>query len=247
MSINERYFLVGKEWNVLYLPSKPNGFAILVIGDVNHYVNSNTSSWLQKPDQYSFIQQLKAEGYTIISSNLFGRNWGSDESCEFLQRVIDEVMKQEILNRRIHIIAEGMGALVAAKLIPKKESLFRSVVMIDPCLSLKKYFEKEKNNKLFYKRILRELKQAYHLDKTELEKAISKMDCEYFEVMPVPIKIFHRIKKTAYSLEDHIRPYEHMCLKSDCPVEVSIFLKSTDLDQFALPTIKFFQQFEKDL
>jgi hypothetical protein len=247
MRIKERYFIVGGEWNVIHLPSKPNGFAIFIIGDVNHYVQSNSSSWHQRPDQAKFIETLKSAGYTIVYSNLFGRNWGSDEACRLLQRLYDEVMKKEILNKKVHVIAEGMGALVAAKLVPEMEASFRSVVMINPCLSLKEYFENEKNNKLFYKRILKELKSAYYLEETELEKAIIAMDINNYKIISVPTKIFHCIQATPYSLQSHVRPYEQLCNQVTNNVEVSIYLKSKPFQELAKPTIHFLTKHQKFL
>ncbi|RXI98265.1 alpha/beta hydrolase [Anaerobacillus alkaliphilus] len=248
MAIKERFFLVGEEWNVIHLPSKPNGFAVFIIGDVNNYVQSNTSSWHQRPDQVEFIKELKKAGYTVVSSNLFGRNWGSEEACYYLQRLYEEVMKKEILNRKVHIIAEGMGALVAAKLVPNLLGVFRSVVMINPCLNLKDYFHREKNNKLFYKRFLKELKKAYQLDIDMLELTISSMDISHYKAMTVPTKIFHCMNATPFSLQDHVRPYEQLCNTTNTTiVDVSIFLKSKPFSELARPTIQFLKNHEKNL
>ncbi len=247
MAIKERFFQVGEEWNVIHLPCKPNGFAVFIIGDVNHYVQSNTSSWHQRPDQAEFIRKLKKAGYTVISSNLFGRNWGSQEACYYMQRLYDEVMKKEILNRKVHIVAEGMGALVAAKFVPDHKGNIRSVVMINPCLNLKDYFNQEKSNKLFYKRFLKELKKAYQLDHEELEMTIATIDTNHYKTIGVPTKIFHCMHATPYSLQNHVRPYEQLCNKQTPIVDVSIFLKSKPFTELALPTIKFLKQYEKQL
>ncbi|UTW69067.1 hypothetical protein KHA80_18140 [Anaerobacillus sp. HL2] len=88
--------------------------------------NQVPSSWYQRPNKHQFINELKNKGYTVIYSNLFGRNWGSEEACNLIKRLYDEVMKREILNKKVHIIVEGMGAIVAAKLIPTNEIFFRS-------------------------------------------------------------------------------------------------------------------------
>lgn len=245
MKIKERFFKVGEEWNVIHLPSKPNGFAIFIIGDINHFVQGNTSSWQQRPDQTKFIEELKNAGYTVVYSNLYGRNWGSDDACRLLKRLCDEVMKKEILNKKVHLIAEGMGALVAAKLVPKFEASFRSVVMINPCLSLKEYYNREKKNKLFYKRFLKELKKAYGLEEAELEKMISDMDIYNYQVMPVPSRIFYCMHSTPYSLQTHVRPYEQMCNQHSNRVEVSIFLKSKPFEELAKHTIEFLKKHEQ--
>ncbi|OIJ10458.1 hypothetical protein BKP37_18140 [Anaerobacillus alkalilacustris] len=247
MTIKERFFLIGEEWNVIHLPKKPNGFAIFIIGDINHFVNSKTSSWHQRPDHYQFIEDLKNAGYTVIYSNLYGRHWGSAEACHFLHRIYDEVTKKEILNKKVHIIAEGMGALVAAQLIPTKESSFRSIVMINPCLNLSHYFQTEKRNKFFYKRFLKELKRAYSIETTELEKKISSMDINMYKAMPVPLKILHCMNSTPYTLENHVRPYEKLCNNENNSVEVAIFLKNKPFEQLAKPAIEFFKKNECNL
>ena len=66
-------------------------------------------------------------------------------------------MKSEICNDKIHILAEGTGALIAFQLVRELGSHIRSVVFINPCLSLKLTLEKEKENKFFYKKMLREV------------------------------------------------------------------------------------------
>lgn len=247
MAIIERFFLVGGEWNVIHLPRKPNGFAVFIIGDVNHYVNHYTSSWHQRPDQYQFIEQLKDAGYTVIYSNLFGRNWGSDDACRFMQRLYKEVMIKEILNKKVHVIAEGMGALIAAKLIPNMKSSFRSVVMINPCLNLMHYFNTEKRNKLFYKRFLKELKLAYNVEECELENVLSSMNSSSYKAMPIPLKILHCLDRTPYSLEQHIRPYEQLNNQSELEIELSIFLEEKSFQRLAKPTIQFLKSHEKPL
>lgn len=240
MTIKERFFLVGEEWNVIHLPKKPNGFAVFIIGDENHYVKSSTSSWHQHPSKHQFIEELKDTGYTVIYSNLFGRNWGSDEACRLFKRVYEEVMKKEILNKKVHIIAEGMGAIVAAKVIPINEELYRSVVMINPCLNLQHYFKTEKSNKLFYKRFLKELRRAYHLEPIDLEMEISSMEISKLKPISIPIKILHCMNLTSFSLENHIRPYEKMCSKNNQQVEVAIYLKNKRFNELAKPTVDFF-------
>lgn len=247
MAIKERFFLVGGEWNVIHLPRKPNGFAIFIIGDVNHYVKNNTSSWHQRPDQYQFIEQLIEAGYTVVYSNLFGRNWGSDDACQFLQRIYREVLNKEILNKKVHVIAEGMGALVAAKVLPYMATSFRSVVMINPCLNLKQYFNTEKKNKLFYKRFLKELKEAYNVDEREVEAVISSLDLSIYKAMPIPLKILHCLDQTPYTLEQHVRPYEQICNENKSEIELSIFLEDKSFQRMAKPTIHFFKKHEKSL
>ena len=140
-----------------------------------------------------------------------------------------------------------MGALVAAKLVPLFEASFRSVVMINPCLSLKEFFNREKNNKLFYKRFLKELKKAYHLKESELEETISKIEIGNYKQMPVPTKIIYCLHATPYSLQEHVRPYEQHCNVDKHTVDVSIFSSTKPYQELAIPIIEFLHLNEKHL
>ena len=46
MSITER-FLLRKEPCVIYLPEKPNGFSVMLLGDYNYFIENGTSLWTQ--------------------------------------------------------------------------------------------------------------------------------------------------------------------------------------------------------
>ena len=107
MSVNECFFCVGDQWNIVHLPRKPNGFAVLILGDVNHYVSKSNSFWLQHPERTRFVEILVQNGYTVFSSNLYGRNWGSWKASDLAEKVYHSVLRREILNKKIHIIAEG--------------------------------------------------------------------------------------------------------------------------------------------
>ena len=85
-------------------------------------------------------------------------------------------MKSEICNDKIHILAEGTGALIAFQLIRELGPQIRSVVFINPCLSLKLRLERKKENKFFYKKMLREVAEAYEIDLNESEPFIMKTE-----------------------------------------------------------------------
>lgn len=247
MSIKERYFFIGDQWSVIHLPSKPNGFAIVILGDVNHYVQSNKNFWYQHPERKVFIEKLTNSGYTVFYSNLYGRNWGSDDACELFVRLYDEVMRREILNRKVHVIAEGMGALVAAKVLSRKQRPFRSFVLINPCINLLAYFQTEKKNRLFYKRFMKELTQAYRCSDDVMEAYLQSLSKSFFEPINTPTKILHCIHQTPYTMDQHVRPYEQMLKNHNVPVEVSIFLPDKSFSQLFNPITTFLEQQEKSL
>ncbi len=149
------------------------------------------SFWTENEGKLGIINELKKSGYTIFSSNLYGRNWGSERAVELAQRLYHHVIRSEILNNRIHILAEGMGALVALKLMEKMNGQIRSVVLLNPVLSLKYQLELEKEHKFFYKKLIKELTESYQLDSKTLESYFLNMNGLIELDEHVPVKIIH--------------------------------------------------------
>ncbi|NRD78416.1 hydrolase [Bacillus sp. BRMEA1] len=189
--MENRNFQMDTQWNIVYYPEKPTGFGILIIGDERHFVDESKSFWTQNEGKCTVLDQLKEKGYTIFSSNLFGRNWGSENAVELAGRLYQYIMRSEILNRKIHILAEGMGALVAIKLMEKMKESIRSVILLNPILSLKYHLEQEKEHKFFYKKLLRELTCAYQEDQKVLESTIFNLEDNINLDFGIPVKIIH--------------------------------------------------------
>jgi hypothetical protein len=191
LSMENRNFQMDTQWNIIHYPEKPTGFGILIIGDERHFVDDSKSFWTQNEGKLSIVNQFKENGYTIFSSNLYGCNWGSEIAVELAQRLYQHVIRSEILNNKIHILAEGMGALVAVRLMEKMKECIRSVILLNPILSLKHHLEQEKEHKFFYKKLMRELVAAHRLDQKVLENNIFSMD-DYINLeFGFPIKIIH--------------------------------------------------------
>jgi hypothetical protein len=191
IAMENRNFLLETEWNIIHYPEKPTGFGVLIIGDERHFVDAQNSFWMQNEGKLAIIDELKETGYTIFSSNLYGRNWGSEKAAELAQRLYQYVIRSEILNNKIHILAEGMGALVAIRLLEKMSGQLRSVALLNPILSLNGHLEQEKENKFFYKKLIMELEKAYQMDQTLLEEEIYKFKGKFTLEFGVPIKIIH--------------------------------------------------------
>lgn len=189
--MESRNFQIDTQWNVIYYPEKPTGFGVLIIGDERHFVDEGKSFWTQNEGKSAIINQLKEKGYTIFSSNLYGRNWGSESAVELAQRLYHHVIRSEILNNKIHILAEGMGALTAVKLMEKMKGSIRSVILLNPILSLKHHLEQEREHKFFYKKLLRELVAAHEMDQSKLESTILCMDNQLNLEFGCPLKIIH--------------------------------------------------------
>ncbi|UOK58828.1 hypothetical protein MGI18_07120 [Bacillus sp. OVS6] len=48
----------------------------------------------------------------------------------------------------------------------------RSVAMLNPCLNLQAHLEKERENMFFYKRLTKEIANAYEIDSKRLKTAV---------------------------------------------------------------------------
>jgi hypothetical protein len=232
MFIKERFFQINNQWNVTHLPERPNGFGVLIIGDMNHYVDEKTSSWIQHPERCQLIKQLTESGYTVFYSNLYGRNWGSPKAVYHLSRLYKYIMKREILNPKIHIMCEGMGSIAGLNWLEEMDERVRSVVLINPCIDLKKHVIHEKDKKLFYKRLLRELSSAYDVDINVIDKEFSGFrSIDGFSSL-IPTKIWHITQGANFSASDHSRKYENHRKQLGYPIELSIQLPRNQLNKF---------------
>ncbi|MEH7375313.1 MULTISPECIES: hydrolase [Bacillaceae] len=189
--MENRNFQMDTQWNIIHYPEKPTGFGILIIGDERHFVDESKCFWTQNEGRLAIVNQLKEKGYTIFSSNLYGRNWGSNNAVELAERLYQHVIRSEILNNKIHILAEGMGALVAISLMEKMKGRIRSIILLNPIISLKNYLEQEKEHKFFYKKLMRELVAAHQMDQQVLENHIFSMDDKINLQFGCPVKIIH--------------------------------------------------------
>ena len=188
--MEQRTFQIDGQWSIIHYPEQPSGFSVLIIGDRGHFVEQGSSFWLQHPGRLRILEHLKGHGYTLFSSNFYGANWGNSKSVDLAMKLYLNFMKSEICNDKIHILAEGTGALIAFQLVRELGSLIRSIVFINPCLSLKLTLEKEKENKFYYKKMLREVAAAYEIDANESEPFIMKTE-EIPQLGETPVKIIH--------------------------------------------------------
>ncbi|MDF2854708.1 MAG: hydrolase [Neobacillus sp.] len=240
--MDNRNFLIDAQWNTIHYPEKPTGFGILIIGDERHFVDEGKCFWTQNEGKLAIINHFKKTGYTTFSSNLYGRNWGSEEAVELAQRLYHQVIRSEILNNKIHIVAEGMGALVALKLMEKMKGQLRSVVLLNPILSLKGHIEQEKEYKFFYKKLMRELIAAHQTDQETLETEIQNTPLEVNLELGVPIKIIH-VMSGGKSYNQSKQMQEMLSNTEINP----IYIVPEKKQQLSQMMIRFFSKYEKDL
>ncbi|MFC0272002.1 hypothetical protein ACFFIX_11115 [Metabacillus herbersteinensis] len=246
MKISERFFQLENEWNVVHLPIRPNGFGIYILGDRSHFVDDETSFWLQHLGRNQLLNTLRNEGYTIFHSNLFGRNWGSSHAVTLSKQLYHLVLKREILNEKVHILAEGMGGLTALQLMETMTDKIRSVAMLNPCLDLQAHLNQEKENKFFYKRLLKELSFAYEAEEKQI-KEMSFPKPEDFN-SNLPVRIWQRMNSTTFDHSFHSKKYEELRNKdqNQNPIDLIYHLADNPY-RINQSIVKFFKEHEKKL
>lgn len=245
--MESRNFKLDTEWNIVHYPEKPNGFGILAIGDERHFVNSNSSFWTQNEGKRSLLNIWKNEGYTVFYSNLYGRHWGSEKAVDLAMRLCSHIVRNEILNSSFHVVAEGMGALVALKLLANNDIKIRSLILINPVLTLSMHLEQEKENKFFYKKLIAELETAYEMEINLLmEKLGSQATVPVFQ-QEVPVKIIQVLAgNRAYKQSKIIKDLSEEWEKENLPVSISYILPEKKL-QVGSQSVQFFTKYEQVL
>jgi hypothetical protein len=239
--INHKTFQLNKEWTTIFYPEQPSGFAIMLLGGDKHYINEKANFWLDHPGKKQMLEYLLKRGYTVFSSYLSGAHWGNAEAADLAMEMYAFFIRKEIVNERIHIIAEGTGALVLDTICHKLKEKIRSVVLLNPILSVKQSYEKEEINKFFFKKMKKELYQAYQLDDHTFKEWMEKKpDTTLGKDMPV--LIVHVLDR----------------LESNLPVKYSSFINNhpsseikyiTPEKRYIIPyqINSFFKNHEKDL
>lgn len=244
MKITERFFQLETEWNVVHLPTKPNGFGILILGDRTDFVEKNSSFWHQNYGRHQFIKDLMNKGYTLFHSNLYGCNWGSPRAVTMAKQLYHLILKKEILNQKIHILSEGMGGLTALQLMETVPDNIRSVAMLNPCLDLKVHLEKEREHKFFYKRLVKEISLAYGTD----EKKLHSLNLPSMDNLTShnPVQIWQRMNSYTYVPQDHCKRYEEVRNNMGSPIQL-IFHFGDNPYRTNQSIIKFYKENEKNL
>lgn len=191
-------FLFDQQWCMIHYPEQPNGFAIFIIGDQQHFVNEETSFWVQHTGRAKMIEDLTNAGYIVYYSNLHGRNWGNDKSVQLSHMLYHHVIRKEILNNKIHVLAEGMGSLTAIKLIPLMKEHIRSLVLYSPCISLSTHIQQEKNRIFFYKKLLKEIQHAYKITDHEADTFLDSNEGEKLKETTQSLCFIHVIDQKRY-------------------------------------------------
>ncbi|MBS2968368.1 hypothetical protein J9317_06300 [Metabacillus sp. KIGAM252] len=244
MEIYDRFFQYESEWTVIHTPYQPNGFGILILGDKNHFVDGQTSFWMQHLGRKQLLAALRKAGFTLIQSNLHGSHWGSPKAGDLAEKLLHLFPKKEIINDKVHLLAEGTGALAALELMERSPERLRSIGLFNPCLDLQSYINDEKMNKLFYKRLTREIAAAYEIDVKELEhysfRSINQLEST------VPVKIWDRMSGTPFPYQKHSKAFEEQRKEEGYPIELILHLGEQPY-RIHQSVIKYFSLHQKNL
>ncbi|HYK74415.1 MAG TPA: hydrolase [Pseudoneobacillus sp.] len=244
--MKNRNFKLDTEWNMIHYSEKPNGFGILIIGDERHFVDEQKSFWTQNEGKLRLINQLTENGYTIFYSNLYGKHWGTDKASKMAERLYHQIMRTEILNSKIHIIAEGMGALIVSNLLKALMPQIRSIVFLNPIFSLRYHLEQEKEHKFFYKKLLNEISESYEIEKEYVEEKVKLMDLSN-EIPLLPVKIIHVLSnRRAYQQSDISKRIVSKWEKQNDTIQ-STFILPEKKQQLGQIITHFLTQYEKEL
>ncbi|MBU9713254.1 hypothetical protein [Evansella tamaricis] len=245
MSVRKRTLTIEEEKCLLHLPEKPNGYGILLVGDRNHYIQGETSLWTQHPTRKNLLEGLMEAGYTIFYCDQGGAHWGNDRLSVVLGRLKSLVMKTEILNQHIHILAEGMGALLVLRLMTDPSVSVRSAVFINPCFYLDKQLEEEKTNRFFYKKMIQEIKSSYGIEEKEIEDVCKKLGeiCEKLDPS-IPIRLIQAVYQAPYSMEKQTRFFIKEKKQTQKDLETTFYLPGKTIEQFLQPILTFFVKYE---
>ncbi len=246
MSINQRFFQMGGQWNAVHVPEKPNGFGCLIIGDTNHFVDEQNSLWLQHIGRNRIVEEILKCGYTLFYSNLYGAHWGSSKSVLHAKQLYHIMMKQEILNDKIHIIAEGMGALTALQLMEELGEQIRSVALINPCMDLKAQLAQEKDRKFFYKKVRNEIAKAYNVPINEFEEYEGFPELHRFQHNSLPVKIWQTTTNFSFDPNLHCKRYEELRQQNKSPIAVTYHLVEKRYS-YGPSICQFFKKYEQKL
>lgn len=243
--MENRNFKLDTEWNMIHYPEKPTGFGVLIIGDERNFVDEKTSFWIQNEGKAGLLSCLTNSGYTVFYSNLYGKNWGSQKAVNLAKSLYEFITRNEIINSKIHLLAEGMGALVAIKLLEEMKDNIRSVVLINPVLSLKHHLEQEKEHKFFYKKLLNEISTSYETEKSQIIEILTHTDeDELNEKIDTPMKIIHVLAgNRAYKQSKLLKQLSIQWKNEQSPIRITYLVpeKKQQLGQYIIRFLKSYE------
>ncbi|GAF13574.1 hydrolase [Bacillus sp. JCM 19046] len=188
MPVYVRYIDLNGCKNSYSIPEKPNGFAIFVLFDL---------SMLTERESQQLTNHLVEQGYTVFSSSLLQAHWGSPNAVNHAKQLVQLFLKQETVNKRIFLLSEGSGGLIAKRLMEDDEIDIRAASFIKPFFTLESCYKERQLNDLAKKRMEKEVKQAFQLEgKVDLKQLIQlDQSSKRKKKAPVPpMRVFRQLK-----------------------------------------------------
>ena len=231
-----RIFTLNQNYCIIHYPEKPNGFGILLLGDEENFVVRSGSLWLRNNSRQEILQLLIDHGYTIFYSNLGGKHMGNQDAIEQAKDLYEYVKRTEILNDKIHIIAEGFGATVVRSLIETKNEMIRSILFINPIFSLKWMYEMVKVQPFSYKKFLSDIKKAYKISDDD---CIALINTDQFNKLEIrnEYKVIH-ILEHGHDDNEWIKWYQMYLDHSFGEVHILLPDKRADIFKYAIQLFK---------
>ncbi|HET7629708.1 MAG TPA: hypothetical protein VFK44_15145 [Bacillales bacterium] len=246
MTYLKRVFQLDEQWCHVRLPDHPNGYCVMILGDLNHFVNESRSLWEESEQRRHLVETLLDNGYTVFYSHLYGAHWGNDDSIKLSEDLIHHVLSKGILNERIHLLAEGIGALTALGLMERNGRKIRSAAFVNPCLDLKAYVNEAAETRWSYKKLIKQLADAYQLPVESIHEVIEdKHDITALNAK-VPVKIWHSTSSHVYPFKVHSRVYAAYRKKQGAPVSLLLHYPEKRF-YFNEPLVAFFHNHEAEL
>ncbi|MGG4040770.1 hydrolase [Bacillus smithii] len=245
--MQQKIFQHDREWCIVHYPVKPNGFAVMILGDQNHYVTEKGSFWMENETRRDWIDQLTKSGYLVFYSNFFGAHWGSEKAVESALNLYHYIKRQEIINQRIHILAEGTGALLLKNMLTGIQSNLRCAVVITPCISLRLHNEQERKQKFFLKKFRKEISVAYQVEEKEWEKVIQKDTVIPLIKTKNPLYFIEIIGHPSY--KGQLEIVQSVCkerMRNHLPVKLEFFLPEKR-PLIIRKCLRYFREHEKEL
>lgn len=238
-----RRFVLNDEPCIIHYPEKPNGFGILVIGNRHEFVpRSGEHYWQRNETRRKILTQLLADGYTVYFSNLLGQHMGNEEAVERAGDLYEYVKRTEILNDKIHIIAEELGAKIAIGFLKRHEDNVRSILFVNPVFSLQWMAELLEEQPFLYRRFLQDIAKAYQFEEEDSEILIHTEQVEQIGKSH-PFKIIHILIHGMYD-EKWVKMYKKYLPGALAKLHVVLQEKNQDIVKIAR---ELFKETEKNL
>ncbi|MDT8859619.1 alpha/beta hydrolase [Alkalihalobacillus sp. MEB130] len=243
--VRARFFRIEEQWNVIYLPERPNGFAVFLIGNNGMLVDKDTSDWEHHPEKNQFLDDLLSRGYTVVASSLYNQHWGSPRAFHLFEKLYSLVLKKEILNSKVHLFAQGSGALLAIRFLQAYSGKVRSCYFVNPCFSLEAYFAQEQENKLYFKRFKKEIAEAYQLPLQEVNSnKIIKLSPSIMKSDLPPLSIHCHVQEKHFPLQTQSRPFQQELANRQIFVNLRIHGNDKSFYKAAQSAFPFYKKYE---